>query len=134
VFNAFILTDEVYFLTSPPVSYLQESLEIAREIGNRWLISETLNEWGKLYLAQKQLDEACTAFDQALSIACQLNGQELIADALYGLAQIAALRGDYVEAEPKGKECQAIFEAMGHMRSAEVAQWLTRLVAGENGG
>jgi transcriptional regulator with XRE-family HTH domain/tetratricopeptide (TPR) repeat protein len=107
--------------------YLQESLARAREMGHRWLISETLCELGDCYLNQFKVEAAYAAFDEAHSIARGIGGQELLAHALYGLAHIALFKKDVTEARRLGKESLAIFETERHEKVAEVKQWLAPL-------
>jgi tetratricopeptide (TPR) repeat protein len=107
--------------------YLQESLARAREMGHRWLISETLCEFGDCYLNQLKVEAAYAAFDEAHSIARGIGGQELLAHTLYGLARIALFKKDVTEARRLGKESLAIFETERHEKVAEVKQWLATL-------
>jgi len=104
--------------------YLQEGLDRAREMGHRWLISETLCEFGECYLKQRKVEAAYAAFDEAHSVAREFGLQELLAHALYGLARIALFKKDVVEAQRLGKESLATFEVERHERVAEVKQWL----------
>jgi tetratricopeptide (TPR) repeat protein/transcriptional regulator with XRE-family HTH domain len=106
---------------------LQESLEIARSISRRWQMSETLTAWGEMLFRQEQLDRALALFQEASSIARQIQGRELSAMALYGLARIAAARGDYAQAHQQGGQSRQAFEQMGHEQEREVARWLATL-------
>ncbi len=106
--------------------YLQEALAIARQLGRPWLLGGVLYHWAELNLKQQDLATAAQAFREVLEIA--LGGsQENAALALYGLARVAAARGDYVEASQKGQESLATFEAIGGRQSAEVRKWLDAL-------
>ena len=107
--------------------HLLESLALARKVGHRWIVSEILNESGKLRLKEQDLDSASAAFLEALEMAQEMRGQESAAVALCGLAQVAAAQGNIVEARRQGQESLTVFEAIGHYKASEVAQWLTDL-------
>ncbi|HLG65533.1 MAG TPA: tetratricopeptide repeat protein [Ktedonosporobacter sp.] len=104
--------------------YLQESLEIACKMKYNWLISETLCEWGELYLDQKKIDEACQAFEQALAKAHAMEAKELMAMSKFGLARIAYLQGNLTLAYQYGTESLQLFQNMEHEEANRVAQWL----------
>jgi tetratricopeptide (TPR) repeat protein/transcriptional regulator with XRE-family HTH domain len=103
--------------------YLQEALEIARRVGDIWLLSAVLLECGELSLKQQQLEEAFAAFEEARTISAKGN-QEVVASSLYGLARVAAARGDLVAAQQQGQESLALFEAMGNRMRDSVKVWL----------
>lgn len=106
--------------------YLQEALTQARLLGDIWLLGAVLIECGELYLKQQRLDEAATAFQEAQAVA--LNSHlETVASALYGLARIAAARGDMAEARRQGQESLRIFNDMGHRLKDTVKDWLQTL-------
>jgi len=52
-----------------------------------------------------------------------------LARALYGLAQLAFVQGNLVEAQRQGQQSLAIFEWIGHEDAAEVKEWLEGLPA-----
>ena len=106
--------------------YLQEALAIARQLGRPWLLGGVLYHWAELNLKQQDLATAAQAFREVLEIASG-GSQENAALALYGLARVAAARGDYVEVSQKGQESLATFEAIGGRQSAEVRKWLDAL-------
>lgn len=104
-------------------SYLQEALAQARLLGDIWLLAAVLVECGEVALKQQQLDEATAAFQEAQAVA--LNSHlESVASALYGLARIAAMRGDRAEAQQLGQESLRIFSDMGHRLKDTVKDWL----------
>lgn len=104
-------------------SYLQEALTLARQLGDIWLRGAVLVECGELYLKLQRLDEATAAFQEARAIALN-NYLESVAAALYGLARIAAARGDRAEAQRQGQESLRIFSEMGHRLQDTVKDWL----------
>jgi len=105
-------------------TYLRESLEIAYKMRYDWLISETLCEWGELYLNQKKIDEARKAFEQALAKANEIGATELLAMSKFGLARAALLQGDLTCARQQGTESLQLFQSMEHEETCRVAQWL----------
>jgi tetratricopeptide (TPR) repeat protein/transcriptional regulator with XRE-family HTH domain len=109
--------------------YIEEALQIARQVGDIWLLGAVLVEWGELALEEHRLDDAAAAFDEALGIASK-GSQEMVALARYGLARVAAERGDNATALEQGKESLAIFEAMGNRQTEEVKSWL-QAISGE---
>jgi len=108
--------------------YFQESLQMARQVGDTWLISAVLNEYGELALKQRQPDTAFTAFQESLTISAKGN-QEAAASALYGLARVAAARGEHEEARRQGQESLRLFEAMESRLKDTVREWLQALPA-----
>ncbi|HEU5230098.1 MAG TPA: tetratricopeptide repeat protein [Ktedonobacteraceae bacterium] len=104
--------------------YLQESLEIAYNMRYTWLISETLCEWGELYLQQQKIDEARKTFEQALAKAHEMEAKELVAMSKFGLARVALLQGDPILAHQQGAESFTLFQSMEHEEASHVEQWL----------
>jgi hypothetical protein len=51
----------------------------------------------------------------------------MVADSLYGLAQIAAAQGNIAKAFELGQVSLRLFEALNHEMSIEVKQWLAAL-------
>lgn len=102
---------------------MQEALQIARQMGDIWLLGVVLGEWGELALEEHRLDDAAAAFDEALSIAARGN-QEVVALARYGLARVAAARGDTTTALAEGKASFALFASMDNRLTEEVKTWL----------
>jgi tetratricopeptide (TPR) repeat protein/transcriptional regulator with XRE-family HTH domain len=108
---------------APARGYMQESLQIARQVGDTWLLGAILNEWGELALREQRLDEAFAAFNEVLTLSANGN-QEAAAQARYGLARVAAARGDRATALHLGKESLGIFQSMDHRQTEEVKTWL----------
>ena len=108
-------------------AYLREALEYARQAHGVWLISETLSMWGETCLAAGMPDAARLAFGEALHIAEEVNGQELLALALFGLARVAAGRSDLAEAQNLGHRAFDHFSTEGHFMARDVQYWLGTL-------
>ncbi|MBV9711605.1 MAG: hypothetical protein JO011_11940, partial [Ktedonobacteraceae bacterium] len=53
--------------------------------------------------------------------------QELFALAQYGLARVAAYRGNTEEARRLGEGSVTVLEAMGHRNAQEIRRWLTSI-------
>ena len=90
------------------------------------MICVCLYEHGNLYLQQRQIESAETAFDEMLTSIPE-GDQELFALARYGLARVAAARGDIAEAKRLGEASITVLEAMGHRNAQEIRSWLTIL-------
>jgi len=108
-------------------AYLREGLAVARRVGMAVLIAPIQNAWGWLYYEQQSWNAAAQAFSEALDISRQTGVCVHIAQALYGLARLAAVRGDLSEARYNGMEILAILEAIGHRTEAQVRAWLSQL-------
>lgn len=107
-------------------AYFQESLTLANQIGNQWLICGTLKFLGDLQVLQKQYEAAETTFRKVLAIAAEGN-QRMKGEALFGLAGVAADRGDYAEARKLGEASLVVFESIGQGTAGRVRQWLLEL-------
>lgn len=108
-------------------TYLRESIELARALPHPFLLSESLCACGEVQLAARQVAAASGTFSEALTIARRVDANEEEALALYGLARIALLRGDYVEAQRLGEASLEHLQAERHERTGEVARWLATL-------
>src|SRR5579871_1152500 len=111
--------------------HIKEALQIARQVGDIWLLGAVLVEWGELALEEHRLDDAAAAFDEALGIAAK-GSQEMVALARYGLARVAAERGDTTTAREQGKASLDLFESMGNRQTEEVKSWL-QTISSEGG-
>jgi len=106
----------------------QEALARARQNGFPLDICVILNQWGECHLAQQKLYEAASAFHEALQTAQKAqNFQQEVATSLYGLARIAAKRGNVSDARQLGSQSQLIFTTIGHKRANELKWWLAEL-------
>lgn len=104
-----------------------DGLALARQIGSIGLISRILTHQAGQQLACGRLAEAEATADAALVQARQINNQELIADALFALAQVALARDNVTVAADYGHNCLALMEAANPRRSNEVRQWLDKV-------
>jgi len=107
--------------------YFLEGLNLARQIGKPQITANALYEYGNLYLDQQQLEAAEAAFREVLSTTPE-GSQDLIALARYGLARVAAARGNTHEVQRLGEASVTALEAMGHRNAQEVRDWLNSLI------
>jgi len=73
---------------------LDESLELARLIDDTRGIGQALDTYGWVELLEGDFEHAFSCFEQAAAIARRLGSRWLGADALWGVAQVAAAGGD----------------------------------------
>jgi tetratricopeptide (TPR) repeat protein/transcriptional regulator with XRE-family HTH domain len=106
---------------------LEEGMALARASGYRWVLSAQLCGWGDVQLAQQRGEAAQAAFSEARFIARQIESQELEAIACYGLARLAASRGEHEQAREQGERSWQLFTAHGLYQAAAVEQWLESL-------
>jgi non-specific serine/threonine protein kinase len=77
---------------------LEESVAIAREVGEPRLLSATLNSLGNVGLLQGDLPAARPLYEERLQIGRALNDRQMMAIAHINLAWLAILQGAYPEA------------------------------------
>jgi tetratricopeptide (TPR) repeat protein len=106
-------------------SCFRESLALARSIGALWYISNVLTEWGGVHLKYQQVDAAFELFQEVIT-SDNLGETEpvMIGLAYYGLARVAALRGERAQALHLGQQSLEQFKAIEHYKAKEVADWL----------
>jgi len=107
-------------------AYFQEGLARARGMEHHWLISRTLLAWGNHQIQQHNWEQAALTFNDALETAQEVELQNFVGQAKYGLAQIAYAQGDISTARQEAKESLAILEAMAHDDATQVKEWLTK--------
>lgn len=104
--------------------YFRESLALARTIGSPWYIYGALRDWGEMHLKYQQVEAAAAAFREILEYERDTKGEpELLASAEFGLARVAALRGNIEEALYFADESETHFSAIGHRKAALVREW-----------
>lgn len=107
-------------------AYLQEALSISKKVGFPFHISNTLYEFGNLFLSEQRLETAETYYREILATSLE-GGQEMNALAKYGLARVAATKGIISEAQQLGNDSVSILEALGHRSAREIRSWLETL-------
>ena len=90
------------------LQYLEESLAIARQLGDRERIAATLQPLGRTYLALGELDIAHVHLEEALELAEASGRQREIAAALSCLVQLRRAAGDYDSAMQLCEQCLAL--------------------------
>jgi tetratricopeptide (TPR) repeat protein len=88
--------------------YLAESLEIAREIGDKDRVAADLVLLGMVSLGQEHRAEARGHLEGALAVARGLGNTRRLADALNSVAELDRLEGDLDAAEPLYEESLAL--------------------------
>ncbi len=106
--------------------YLQRSLALAQPIGRPRIICIVYYEYGNIYLKQQQTVQAEESFQKMLQ-AIPEGDQEMYALASYGLARVAASKGELSEARKQAETSIQAFEKMGHRRAQEIRQWVEAL-------
>jgi len=107
--------------------HFQEALSNARRQSSLLEICVILNLWGDSYWIQRQLAQTHEYFQEAQVIAQKGKFQKQIAQALFGLARVAAVRGDITKARRLGQESESVFMDIGHIRREDVRWWLAEL-------
>lgn len=105
---------------------LREGLALARDLQVGWVLSVVLLSWGEVQLARQQAEPAAAAFQEVLELEAQRQSSSY-GEALFGLAQVAAMREDWVQAQSQAEASLALFERSGYYRAAEVQTWLVQL-------
>ncbi|HYU71128.1 MAG TPA: tetratricopeptide repeat protein, partial [Ktedonobacteraceae bacterium] len=106
--------------------YFQECLTLARQTGRPQITANALYEYGSLYLDQKQIDAAEVTFHEMLKSIPE-GGPDLIALAQYGLARVAANKGNIGDAQRLGYASVTALEKIGHHNAQEVRSWLNSI-------
>jgi non-specific serine/threonine protein kinase len=81
-------------------SLLEESLSIARELGDKKLVEAVLQPLGMACLGRGDVDSARKHLTEALALARELGNKRELAGALNALAQLHRMEGDQNAAEP----------------------------------
>lgn len=108
--------------------YLKESVDLAREQRSQWHLAAALTYWGVLDLKFQKIDAAVEAFQQVLTLdKGSKQDPQFVAESYYGLATIAAARGNLADAYRYGQESLLLFESIKHYMTPEVKRWLQGL-------
>lgn len=91
----------------------EESLRIAREIGDTQEMTWALANLGSIALGQGDLDRAQEALEEALQAARQLGDKHYIATSLIDLGRFAHVRSDLKAAAERYQEGLALFREIG---------------------
>jgi tetratricopeptide (TPR) repeat protein len=106
---------------------VQEGIALARASQHHWHLGALLGVWGDVHLACQQWDAAQAAYMEAVEMAEEMKGNELEAAARYGLARLAAHRGNLEEARRQGERSIQLYGTHHLFEGTEVKHWLARL-------
>lgn len=110
--------------------YWQEGLDIARQIGLKNYISDHAWRLGRWHVQHGQLETAEELLQEAWRYASELKNEALLANTLFGLAQLAAARGQHDEACRLAEESIAQFERIHDWHAEEVRAWMKSDITG----
>ncbi|MEM6592796.1 MAG: CHAT domain-containing protein, partial [Cyanobacteria bacterium P01_C01_bin.73] len=108
---------EAYFFVGDArrsVDYHQQSLAIARPIGDRERIGQALNAMGGALYSLGEFERGLAAYREALEISQALNNRNDEANALSGVARYYALQEDYPAALREHQKVLSIFQEIGN--------------------
>ena len=87
-------------------------------------------EWGALHLKQQDWLKARATFEEMREQAEAMHAPQLVAQALFGLAQVMEQEGSRVHALTLVQESRAIFTHLNHMLGIqEIECWLAHVEA-----
>ena len=109
--------------------YLAESLAIAREIGDKRMVSAVLQPLGVASLGQGDLDGARGHFKEALTLAQELGNKRDVAAALNALAQVHRVEGALVTAGPLYESVVELARELGDRESIAIGLLNLAMVA-----
>ncbi len=92
---------------------IQESLEIARQLGDQQGAAVSLNALAVNARDRGDLPLARSLFEESLKLWRESGDQKAVARSLSNLATIVKLQGDYVRARSLHQECLSIFQELG---------------------
>ncbi|ETX02193.1 MAG: hypothetical protein ETSY1_04450 [Candidatus Entotheonella factor] len=96
--------------------YLQASLDMARESGNRLLTAKLLNNLGSFFTLQQRFDEALAVYRESLELARATEDRLLAAKTLTNAATTAIRLGQPSEAKPWLDQALTHLQELDHTR------------------
>jgi tetratricopeptide (TPR) repeat protein len=109
--------------------YLEESLAIARELGDRQRIAAALQPLGMACLGMGNLAMARKHLEDALELARSLGSKRELAAALNNLAQLFRVEGELDAAEPLYEQMLALVRELGDRESVAIGLLNLAMVA-----
>jgi predicted ATPase/class 3 adenylate cyclase len=109
--------------------YLEESLSLARELGENRRIAMTLQPLGLACLGQADVATARKHLEEALQLAKTLGDNRELAGALNGLAQLHRVNGALDLSEPMYEQVLALARDLGDRESTAIALLNLAMVA-----
>ncbi len=113
--------------------FLEESLAIARDIGDRTRIAAALQALGMAYHGQSDMATARKYFEEALALAQALGNKRDVAAALNAIAQLHRVQGALDIAEPLYGDVVALARELGDRESIAFGLLNLAMVAVERG-
>ena len=110
-------------------SFLEESLSIAREVGDTGRAAMVLEELGSVASGQGDLLTARMYLEQALVLAGELDDKRALAAANNALAQLCRMEGDLDKAEGLYEQALALIRGMGDRESIAISLLNLAMVA-----
>jgi tetratricopeptide (TPR) repeat protein len=94
-------------------AHFQQSLALARELGDRWLIASSLNSLGNISACLAEYEVARAQQEESLSIFRSLGDQWMVASLCNNLSNIMSDQGDFDQAQSLAKESIRIRGELG---------------------
>ena len=113
--------------------YLEESLALARELGDQNRIAAVLQPLGQAYRGEGDLANAGRYSEESITVARAVGNQRQLASALNSHAQLLRQQGDVSGAEALYAEAVQILEALGDHESVAIGRLNLAVVAIERG-
>lgn len=117
LFAAGVLAAEQGDYTSADALH-QESLEIARELGNEWSIAVSLNAMAVNAREQGNLAASRSLFEESLALWRKLGDSVAVDRSLSNLASVVIRQGEHALARSLHEECLAIFRGLNDRTGA----------------
>ena len=92
---------------------LRESLEIARQLGDKQGAAVSLNALAVSARERGDSGEACSLFEESMALWQELGDRRAVARSLSNLASTVKIQGDYARARALYRQCLGIFEELG---------------------
>ncbi len=110
-------------------AYLEESHDIAVELGDSARLAAVLQPLGMVYMALGEVSKALTTYESALSLAREVGEPRQVAAAQNALAQLQQSLGRLQEADALFAQVQTIAENLGDKESVAIATLNRAMVA-----
>ncbi|MCA9942354.1 MAG: tetratricopeptide repeat protein [Anaerolineales bacterium] len=108
-------------------AHYREALALVRACDFPEDLGIILNQAGENFLKQDAYAEATTCFNESLSLANEKELKQVGPLSLFGLARVAGVRGNIVEARQLGEQSREQLLVIGHRKAEEVWWWLQEL-------
>ena len=96
------------------IGYLEQSVAIARELGDQKRIAATLQPLGFAELGRRRFVEARRHLEESVTVARAIDDKQQLAAALNALAQLCRVEGDLAGAEPLYDQVVALGRQVGN--------------------